>query len=94
MRTAKDVVTDGARGAVSDFMDAVIHHFGGPVGLASEWCLEYEEHEPGTPGKRQMLGDAVRLMINIGTNSEGDPEKLEELQQQLAELEQEESGVE
>jgi len=87
MRTAKDVVGDGARGAVSDFLDAMIHHFGGPVGLATEWCLEYEQHERGTPGKRQMLDTAVRLMTTIGTENEGDAEKLEELQRQLAEIE-------
>lgn len=93
MTTATDVVAQAVRGA-TEFTDAMMAEFGGPVAMAKELHLEYEAHPRGAPVRERIINCAVRLLERYGTSVDDSPAKLEALDQELATLLEEEARQE
>ncbi len=88
MRPASDALGDGAEGSINAFIDAMMHEFGGPLGLAKELHLEYETLPRGAAGRTRIIDGMLRLLERYGTSAEGDPARLEALEEELRQLEQ------
>jgi hypothetical protein len=94
VKTATELLTEAvsksdAGSSITDFIDAVVYQFGGPLGMATELRLEWAEHPRGSPAHLHILDGILKLLERYGTEAEANVEKLEDLRDELAALPEE-----